>query len=108
MSPHHNPQHTSPVFHTYYMSRPSHTFILTIFYQEQMPCACWCVASHTPAGTATKYVSHKRRLKNSRYAATPVHISILKIFTDFNIFHSVILAMNDVYSLMMTQMCRNM
>jgi hypothetical protein len=35
------------------------------------------VASHTPAGTATKYISHKRRLKNSRYAATPVYISIL-------------------------------
>jgi hypothetical protein len=32
-----------------------------------------------PAGTATEYVSHKRRLKNSRYAATPVYISILKI-----------------------------
>jgi hypothetical protein len=61
-----------------------------------------------PAGTATKYISHKRRLKNSRYAATPIYTSILKIFKDFNIFPSVILAMNDVYSLMMAQMSRNM
>jgi hypothetical protein len=33
-----------------------------------------------PAGTATEYISYKRRLKNLRYAATPpIYISILKI-----------------------------
>jgi hypothetical protein len=43
------------------------------------------------------------RLRDMCFVAVPVGV-----WLDFNTFHSVILAMNYVYNLMMTQMCRNM